>query len=189
MTILHVTPYYAPAWEWGGVVEAVTGLARTQAAAGHRVIVITTDSLGRGLRGRAGAERLDDVEVRRARTRLPALRARANLSWPIGFGRLLRDAVRNARPDVVHCHEVRTVETLLALGAAARHAAPAVISPHGTLPLDTGRALAKRAWDRVFARSTWRRVHRVVALNEPEALGVRAFTARWRLTHLDDACS
>ncbi len=189
MTIVHVTPYYAPAWEWGGVVEAVTGLTRAQAAAGHHVVVITTDSLGRGVRGRAGAERLDDVEVRRAGTRLPALRARANLSWPVGFGRLLGDALHRARPDVVHCHEVRTVETLLALGAAARHATPAVISPHGTLPLDTGRALAKRAWDRVFARSTWRRVHRIVALNEAEALGVRAFTARWRLTHLDDACS
>jgi glycosyltransferase involved in cell wall biosynthesis len=189
MTIVHVTPYYAPAWEWGGVVEAVTGLARAQAAAGHHVLVITTDSLGRRLRGRAGAERVDGVEVRRARTRLPALRARANLSWPVGFGRLLDDTLRRERPDVVHCHEGRTVETLLALGAAARHATAAVISTHGTLPLDTGRVLAKRAWDGVFARATWRRVQRIVALNEAEALGVRAFAARWRLPHLDDACS
>jgi len=27
MNLLHVVPYYAPAWAFGGVVQAVTGLA------------------------------------------------------------------------------------------------------------------------------------------------------------------
>ena len=45
MHILHVTPYYAPAWAFGGVVSAVTGLATAQAARSQRVTVLSTDAL------------------------------------------------------------------------------------------------------------------------------------------------
>ncbi len=44
MNILHLIPYYAPAWAYGGAVRAATDLTRALAAAGHNVFVLTTDT-------------------------------------------------------------------------------------------------------------------------------------------------
>jgi len=189
MTIVHVTPYYAPAWAWGGVVEAVSGLTRAQAAAGHRVAVVTTDTLGPFARGPARREVVDEVEVVRVRTRSAWLRGALNLSWPIGFGAATRVCLEDLRPAVVHCHEIRTVETLVASRIASRLDVSVVLSPHGTLPYGTGRRWAKYAWDRLFARTTLERTAHVVALTHAEAEEVAAMCRRWRLPRLGSRCS
>ena len=45
MHILHLSPYYRPAYAFGGVVRAVEGIAGALAARGHQVTVLTTDAL------------------------------------------------------------------------------------------------------------------------------------------------
>jgi len=158
MRILHVTPYYAPAWAWGGVVAAVTGLSRAQARAGYRVAVLTTDTLGPGRRGTAGSDLVEGVEVWRAPTRGVAVRARLNLSLPRSFAAAARRLIGHGDGVVVHCHELRTVETVIAARVAARAGVPVLLSPHGTLPRDTGRTVLKAAWDALLARRVLPRV-------------------------------
>ncbi len=123
MNILHVTPYYAPAYAFGGVTRAVEGMARALVRHGHTVTVLTTDALTPTERCTDPADEMrDGVRVLRARNLFK--RGTLNLSTPIGLRGLLRDLT----PDVIHCHEFRTVENLLlpancADGAvAARHA-------------------------------------------------------------------
>lgn len=186
MRILHVTPYYAPAWPWGGVVAAVAGLAGAQARAGHRVTVLTTDTLGPGLRGAAGTTVRDGVEVRRVATRAPVLRARLNLSWPRGLGAAARRLVDDRACDVVHCHELRSVETVVASRAAAAAGVPVLLSPHGTLSRGTGRTALKRAWDAVLTRPVLRRVRHLMALTPLEAREARSLWAAHGLV-LEDA--
>src|SRR6185503_15187989 len=41
MKLLHVTPFYEPAWAYGGMVRAVAGLCRALARRGHEVTVVT----------------------------------------------------------------------------------------------------------------------------------------------------
>src|SRR5262245_28470780 len=134
--ILHVTPYYAPAWSYGGVVSAVTGLAAAQAEGGHRISVLTTDALRQSVRNPTKREVLDCVEVIRCRNLSNTLHARYNLSLPPGF----RSAFERLASviDVIHMHELRTVENLL-IG----HRKPIILSPHGTLPYVTGRSAFK----------------------------------------------
>lgn len=189
MKIVHVTPYYAPAWAWGGVVEAVSGLARAQAAAGHRVAVVTTDTLGPFERGPSERRIVDGVDVVRVRTRSPWLRGALNLSWPVGFGAATRACLEDLRPAVVHCHELRTVETLVAACIASRLTVPIVLSPHGTLPYLTGRRWAKYAWDQCLARTTLERTTHVVALTRAEAAEVAVVCRRWRVPRLAGRCS
>ncbi len=177
MRILHVTPYYAPAWAWGGVVAAVTGLSRAQVRAGHQVSVLTTDTLGPGRRGPAGVAALDGVEVWRARTRGAAMRARLNLSWPVGFAAAARRLIERGGCEVVHCHELRTVETLIAARVADRAAVAVVLSPHGTLPYATGRVTLKKIWDALLARRMLPRFRHVVALTPREAEETRGLWA------------
>ena len=162
MNILHIAPYYAPAYAFGGVVSALEGLTQAQAQQGHSVTVLTTDALTRTERytgvmqeTRAG------VQVIRIPNALYALR-RWNLSSPFGLPR----ALNRLSPDVIHLHEFRTVENFLALPTLKR--IPTVLSPHATLRYDTGRGLVKQAWDRLISPRVAPAVRAIVALTAQE---------------------
>jgi glycosyltransferase involved in cell wall biosynthesis len=160
MRILHVTPYFVPALSFGGVVSAVAGLAAEQVRRGHRVTVLTTDALDRSTRIPSRRETLDGIEVIRCRNVFPWLRRVLNLSSPPGIWQ----ASRALPADVVHLHELRTVEALL-----LDRARPLVLSPHGTLPYATGRGDIKRLWDQVVGRTVMSRVTAIAALTAAEA--------------------
>jgi glycosyltransferase involved in cell wall biosynthesis len=178
MNVLHVAPYFAPAWAFGGVPRAGTDLARAQLAAGHSVRVLTTDALTRSSRLPSGDAVVDDVAVTRVPNRIPAARATFNLSTPCGFAREFR-RLNNIRPiEIVHCHELRTVENLAAASTAPDEL-PFVVSPHGTVTYETGRSAAKRAWDGLFAGRLLRRFSAVVALTPVEAVDVRGLWNRF----------
>ena len=178
MRLIHVTPYYAPAWAYGGVVRAVTGLARAQVAMGHEVHVLTTDALDPAARVPIVSETMDGVRVTRVRNRSLALRGALNVSTPVGLGTVAGHLIRDRGADVVHCHEFRTVENLRVSRVAAGLGVPLLVSPHGTLSYRTGRRLAKRAWDRAFGPRLARCFDGVVALTPAEAAEVNALWAR-----------
>ena len=186
MNILHVTPYYAPAYAFGGVTRVVEGLARAQAAHGHAITVLTTDALSQGARWQGPAEtRADGVRVLRARNRSLWLRGHANLSTPQGFASLAERALEQA--EIVHVHELRTVEALAVIPRAAARRLPVLLSPHGTLTRTTGRGLLKAGWDALFGRRLARGVNTVVALNEAEAEDAAALWAQFGLPAPDTA--
>jgi glycosyltransferase involved in cell wall biosynthesis len=179
MNVLHVAPYFAPAWTFGGVPRAVTDLAKAQIAAGHIVRVLTTDALTRSSRLPSGDDVVDGVAVKRVPNKVAAVRAAFNLSTPVGFTRAFRLLSDASAIDVVHCHELRTVENLSVASAVTGNSPALVVSPHGTVTYATGRTMAKRAWDVMFAARMLRRFARVVALTPAEAADVRALWAAY----------
>lgn len=177
MNLLHVIPYYAPAWAYGGSVRAATELTRALVRAGHRVTVLTTDTLSPTERAPVPRETLDGVEVVRARNLSNALRGRLNLSTPHGMAALARSLIVERRIDLVHCHELRTVENLRVAPVAEALDVPVVVSPHGTLPTSTGRPAFKRAWDRLLGGRLLPRCDAAIALTRDEAADARALWA------------
>ncbi|MCZ7543597.1 MAG: glycosyltransferase [Anaerolineae bacterium] len=119
---------------------------------------------------------MDGVEVFYFRNVSNALKARLNLSTPRGMRRAAEATL--AAFDLVHCHELRTVENLLVTPVAARLGLPLVLTPHGTLPYGTGRGALKRAWDRFFGRALMRRFAHIAADTEQGAREVRDLRAR-----------
>lgn len=167
MHILHVTPYYTPAYAFGGVVRAVEGMATALVARGHQVTVLTTDALDQTSRyDGATDELIDGVHVIRRPNVSPLLRGKLNLSTP----RSMKTTAEAIMPDVdvVHIHEFRTIENLLVTPVAHAHHKPIVLSPHGTLNLSTGRSTLKVWWDKLLSSSVALRVDHVVALVKPE---------------------
>jgi glycosyltransferase involved in cell wall biosynthesis len=173
MHILHVTPYYAPAYAFGGVVRSAEGMTRALARRGHRVTVLTTDALNQtgGYTGPTD-EMQDGVRVLRSRNLLPWLRGRLNLSTPRGLQQLAKAVLPDA--DVVHCHEFRTIENLLIAPLAADLRKPLVLSPHGTLARQTGRSMYKAAWDSLLSPRIAPYFEHVIGLTEAEARDAKA---------------
>ncbi|MEP6989083.1 MAG: glycosyltransferase, partial [Chloroflexota bacterium] len=119
MRILHLTPYYAPAYAFGGVVRSVEGMTRALARRGHSVTILTTDALDQQSRYSGELNTLQDgVQVLRVPNLLPKIRGRYNLSTPNLMAKYANDLLPQV--DVVHCHEFRTVENLLVTPIAAR---------------------------------------------------------------------
>ncbi len=176
MKIVHLTPYYAPAYAFGGVTRAVEGLARSLVARGHSVTVLTTDALSQSERFHGALDAVQDgVRVVRVPNRSVWLRGRLNLSTPLSMGRAARDLLADA--DVLHVHEFRTVENLIVTPIAAPVGVPVVLSPHGTLNLATGRGALKAGWDRLLSPQVARRITAVVGLTQAEADEARALWA------------
>ena len=166
MRILHLTPYYAPAYAFGGVARAVEGMARAQVKRGHDVTVLTTDALDQRRRHRGPRdEAVDGVRVLRRPNVWPGLRGRLNLSTPRGM-KQAAEAILRERSMSLHVHEFRTLENLLVTPVAQRLGKPIVLSPHGTLNLSTGRGRLKTAWDRLLSPGVALRVDHIVALSE-----------------------
>ena len=167
MHILHLTPYYAPAYAFGGVVRAVEGMAQALVAKGHQVTVLTTDALDQTTAYEGTLDDfLDGVRVIRCPNVSPALRGKLNLSTP----RQMRQIAQSVLPtvDVLHIHEFRTVENLLVTPVAHDLNKPIVLSPHGTVNLSTGRSRLKVGWDKLLSASVALRIDHVIALVEPE---------------------
>lgn len=154
------------------MVSAVTGLASAQVSAGHRVTVLTTDALDHSSRSRIARETIDGVQVIRARNLSHWARVRLNLSSPLSLPSLFREI----DPDVLHVHELRTIENLM-----IPHRAPIILSPHGTLSLATGRTGIKRGWDALFGQILLRKLDHIAALTAAEAEDARAL---WQLLNV-----
>lgn len=178
MHILHLTPYYAPAYALGGVVRSVELMATSLVAQGRQVTVLTTDALDQTKRfDGARDETIDGVRVVRCQNVLPRLRGHWNLSTPRGMRRTAESILPAV--DIVHVHEFRTLENLLVTPVAQRFGKPIVLSPHGTLNLSTGRGHLKTAWDRLLSPGIALRIDHVIALTETELVEAQSLWSRF----------
>jgi glycosyltransferase involved in cell wall biosynthesis len=168
MRILQVTPYYAPAWAYGGPPRVMSDFASGLAARGHDVDVLTTDVLDNERRATPREEVLDGVLVRRLPNLSNSLAWRTKKYLPRG---LMRRLAREApRYDVVHVTDIRTYLTAAAYLATRARRTPLAVSAHGSLPGSTGlRGKVKDVYDMALVRPMLRRAALLFAQTAHEA--------------------
>lgn len=138
MRVVHVTPYFAPAFSYGGPPRSILGLSKALVRAKVDVEVVTTTANGAAdlPASRNGGELFEDVRVRY----LPR-------AWPRrlfaarGLARELASAA--ARADIVHVHGLWNAPAWLGAHEARAADRPYVLAPRGMLQPG---ALAHRAW-------------------------------------------
>ena len=168
MKILQVTPYFAPAWAYGGPPRVMTDYAVGLAALGHQVDVFTTDVLDAERRAAPAVETIEGVRVHRFRNVSNGLAWSTKKYLPLGLpGALARTA---GRYDAVHVTDTRTFLTASAyLSSSARHV-PLALSAHGSLPRSRGlRGVVKDAYDVALVRPMLRRAALLLAQTDHEA--------------------
>jgi glycosyltransferase involved in cell wall biosynthesis len=125
--VLHVTPYFAPAFRYGGPPRSILGLCRGLVATGVDVEVFTTTANGdEPLPAAPDGVMYEDVAVRY----FP-------LAWPQRYWRAhgLRAALRRAAEaaDLVHVHGLWNMTSWAGVASARAAGKPYVISPRGML--------------------------------------------------------
>ncbi len=166
MRILHLTPYFYPAWAYGGTCRAAWEVARATAKRGHEVVAFTTDTLDARHRATPAVETVEGVVIHR----FPNLSNRlawARLFMPLTLPLQLESAIRAA--DVVHLHEYRSALAAMALPVLKRLHKPFILTAQGGVPLLVGRFALKRYYDSLVGRPLLQAACRLHALNPMEA--------------------
>lgn len=168
MRVLQATPYFAPAWAYGGPPRVMHTYAKGLAARGHAVSVFTTDVLDEGRRSSPPFEVVDGVSVRRFRNVSNALAWRTKKYLPPMLPAALVHAAGAA--DVLHVTDTRTIVAASAHAAARVRHVPLVISAFGSLPRSTGfRGAVKDVYDVALVRPMLRRAALLFAQTSHEA--------------------
>jgi len=172
-SVLHVVPYFYPAWAYGGIPRLVYGLARQQVRTGHRVTVVTTDALDQQHRTHTMGWEAEPtgMRVERFRNLSNDLAYQHQLFLPTGAGRFLASVARDH--DVIHLHGHRHLLNNLAVREARRHDIPVVMTPNGTLPILERKQAAKRVWDLLVGDSVVRRCDMFIAVSRAEVAQFR----------------
>lgn len=144
MRVLHVTPYFAPAFQYGGPPRSVLGLCKGLQHAGIDVEVLTTTANGQADFNPSpppGVE-YEGVRVHYVRRGFPRRL----------FGGRLRKPLTEAleRVDVCHVHGLWNIPEWRATSLARAQAVPYVLSPRGMLQPG---ALRQRSWRKQIAYS------------------------------------
>ena len=140
MRVLHVSPYFAPAHQYGGPPASILGLCKGLLRAGVDVEVVTTTANGRTPLPASPSEgtRYEGVPVRYAPAAFPRRFFGAKIRRP------LADAIERA--DLCHIHGVWNVPEWWASYLARAARVPYVVSPRGMLqPQAMQRGRARKA--------------------------------------------
>ena len=167
MRILHVTPYFADAWAYGGIPRLAHSLTRGLARRGHQVTVCTTDACDESSRLHGPTSRTcDGLELRVFPNLSNHLAYHLQLFLPRGLERYLR---RHAGSfDIAHLHACRNIPGALAAYHLGRTGVPYVIAPNGTAVRIERRLVAKHAYDILAGRRILAGASRVLAVSQAE---------------------
>ena len=154
-----MTPFYEPAWAYGGMVRASAALCRELVRRGHRVTVATATLTA----GVPSDEMRDGVRVRR----FPARFKRLLVPWAPGLARYCSRELTSF--DVVHLHGHRNGLAVTAARALRRAGRRWVLTTSGTFPHHGQHRLAKRLFDRSLGDAVVSGAALLVAVSESEA--------------------
>jgi glycosyltransferase involved in cell wall biosynthesis len=168
VNVLQVTPYFAPAWAYGGPPRVMYDYAAGLVSRGHAVDVFTTDVLDADERARPLRETIDGVVVRRFPNVSNDLAWRTKKYLPRG---LLSSLLRSAGGyDLLHVTDTRTFVAAAAHVSSTVRSRPLVVSAFGSLPRSHGlRGAVKDAYDVGLVRPMLRRSPLLLAQTEHEA--------------------
>lgn len=147
MKILHVIPYFYPAWAYGGPPRAVYEIAKRQVGLGHDVTVLTTNALEQNEVLSTGEVKIEGIKVIRLRNISNFLMW--NLHFPTPF--MLNDKVGIKNYDVIHLHETRTLLNYLVV-RLIKDKTRVIFSPWGTIASNNSLTLIKKVFDLIFLK-------------------------------------
>jgi len=153
--LLLATPYYAPAWFFGGPVAVAHTMVEDLLEMGHEVTVATTDAQDADKRLPEGTPAIPEgAEVIRFPNASHRLATRAMAWQPRGYRGWVKENA--GRFDACLGHDFYSVISAAGARAAARAGTPWVLQPLGSLApsAERGRPLAKRAFLAAAGRGT-----------------------------------
>jgi len=129
--ILFVTPFFVPAYSYGGIVRVAYEQAKWLLSKWYSVTVVTTDVRDAESRNEIQTENIEGIEILRFKNISNYLAKYQNLYLPIWMKKWLKQNIRNF--DIVHIHDIYNLPTYWACKYSNINWVKYFIQPHGTL--------------------------------------------------------
>lgn len=166
LKILEVTPYFYPAWAYGGIPRVAYELSKEMARRGHEVTVCTTDALDSTSRHKEGSSVIDGINVHYFRNLSNSLAYNYQLFLPAGLTGFIRRNI--GLIDIIHLHGHRHFLNNIVRHYALQRKKPYILSGHGTAVNIERMLFAKRVFDVFFGKSVLRDASGFIAVSEAE---------------------
>lgn len=168
MKIVHVIPFYAPAWGYGGPVRVCYDFVNSLSKKGHNITVLTTDAYDHTRRIRSGCEEEGRVKIIRFRNLSNRLAKQYNFFLPLGFARYLKSNIKNA--DVIHLHSFYTILNIIAATYAKKFDIPYILHLHESPVPEKilGKVAIKKVFNTLFGKKILRNSSQILTLTEKE---------------------
>lgn len=151
MRVLQVIPYFHPAQTIGGSAQACYLLSRYLISRGHELTVYTTDLGDEGKRN-IQLSSVNGITIRYFKNISSTLAYRYHLFITPDFIPVIRKTIN--RFDLIHLHEIYTVNHWYTARLARKNNIPYILTPHGTAMLakKEGRVTRKKLFYRLVGR-------------------------------------
>lgn len=167
MNILQITPYFYPAWSYGGIPRVVYELSKALVQSGNKVITLTTDVLSRQERYEKKEDIIEGIETHYFPNISNALAYHYQLYLPIGMRKWLSDGLKGV--DIAHMNGHRHFLNNIAFEALKEKKIPYVFSAHGTFLRIERRIFLKEIFDLFWGNKIIQNASHFIAVSEKEA--------------------
>ncbi len=152
MHILQVTPYYPPAYAYGGIPRIVANLSQALVQRGHHVSTLTTDVHDSEKRDDRPKYTLDQgVRVFSVPNASNRLAYKQQLFIPL-LNQSYFDAIEHTHPvDIIHIHGHRNLLNTMTIRWAKKKGIPYVFTANGTLRRHEQKQWLKIGWDALIS--------------------------------------
>lgn len=165
MRILHIIPYFFLSWSNGSPVELVHELATYLSYLGHDVTIYTTDVFNKKLEpiGKHSSKLINGYDYH-------VSEFESLIGYPICFSPMLIKSIFKTSKDfdIIHLHEYRTIQNIIARYSANRSQIPYILEAHGSLQRINRKSI-KTLYDKACGFDILRDASRVIAITETEA--------------------
>jgi glycosyltransferase involved in cell wall biosynthesis len=173
MKILQVIPYFFVHWaggKEGKPVETVYGLSKALVKRGHEVTVYTTEAFNKKRQSECRSEPFyakEGIKVREFKS----LGSRLGTIHHIIISPAMISTIAKEmhKFDVVHLHEYRTFQNIVAHHYTQKYAVPYVLQAHGSLVTFFQKGMLKRIFDRLWGYRILKDASKVIAVTKMEA--------------------
>ena len=165
MKVLHVVPYFYPAWAYGGIPRVSYELSVSLIRHGVEVEVVTTDALDAKRRSNNPRFKINGVSVRVYRNLSNHLAYHLQLFLPLGLGRE-KDKIKDY--DLIHIHGHRNILNTRLSFWANKASVPVILEPGGTLINIERRKKFKSLYDLVLGNRQIEKTDLFIAVSKAE---------------------
>ena len=168
MNILHIVPYFYPAWAYGGTPKVVFELCRELVRKGHNVTVYTTDVFNKNSRQSTNCieAEVEGIKIKYFKNISNSLAFNQKVFISPAISKALKKNLKQF--DMVHLHEFRTLQNAAAYKYLTKYKIPYVLSAHGSVLRLMGKEFLKMLFDKSIGFKILKSAKRVIAVSNIE---------------------
>ena len=168
MNILHIVPYFYPAWSYGGTPRVVFELCRELVKKGHNVTVYTTDVFNKNSRQSTNCieAEVEGIKIKYFKNISNSLAFNQKVFISPAISKALKKNLKQF--DMVHLHEFRTLQNAAAYKYLTKYKIPYILSAHGSVLRLMGKEFLKMLFDKSIGFKILKSAKRVIAVSNIE---------------------